>query len=145
MMHPSALPPEVFPPAQYASDHQPSDCRTLVQQCSGMCHAPYLLAAATMYEAGELCQHPPRPTQAVPQAGGPSRNVPYMHEISFIIGHGDSSVCTDCILGHPTVKWALHAPTRVPREHWPVSTIQDLLTGVMTTIRVPSHTHTADI
>ena len=30
-------------------------------------------------------------------------------------------------LNAPIVGWALHAPTQVPREHWPASTIQELL------------------
>ena len=33
------------------------------------------------------------------------------------------------ILGLPSVKWALRAPSQVPREHWPVPTTQVLLAG----------------
>ena len=78
IVHPTTPSPLLFPPAQHAIDYQRRDCHALVQQCFSMCHALHVLAAATMDEAGKLCQHAPRPTQAVLQAGGPLRDVPYM-------------------------------------------------------------------
>ena len=50
-----------------------------------------------------------------------------MSEISYIIGNVDWSLLAEYVLGLSTVGWALHASTQVPRQHWPASTIQDLL------------------
>ena len=110
-----------------AIDYQPCDCRTLIQQRSDMRYALRLLAAPTMDEGVELCRHAPRPTQAVLKGGGPLRNFPFMRSISYIIGSMDPSLFTDYVLGLATLGCALHAPTQVPREHWHVFMIQDLL------------------
>ena len=83
-----------------------------------MCHALHVLAAATMDEAVELCRHAPKPTQAA------LRNVPFKREIYYSIGNVDSSSFADYFLGLPTVRWTLQAPTRVTREHCPVSAVQ---------------------
>ena len=47
IIHAAALPPVVFPLAQYAIDYQPRDCHTLIQQRSDMCHACSALASST--------------------------------------------------------------------------------------------------
>ena len=50
-------------------------------------------------EAVELCQQASKLISAVMQAVGPLRNVPYMREISFIIGNENSFVFAEYIFG----------------------------------------------
>ena len=52
---------------------------------------------------------------------------PRRRTASHIIGNMDSLLFLDNVLGLPTVRWALHAPTQIQREHRPASTIQELL------------------
>ena len=85
------------------------------------------LATATRSEAAWLAARVPAPTRAVMLAGGPLKNVPFMREISAIIGTVDSNLFVDFVFGLPMLGWALHAPTQMRRDRVPEETVQDLL------------------
>ena len=125
-LHPALRPPPLFPPVRYAHLHQPNSPHATNAQREKMLVALQALADSTMAEAALLHERAPHPTQKVLTAGGPLRNIPFMREISHIIGHPDHNLLADYTLGLPMLGWALHAPTMVERFHPPETTITDL-------------------
>ena len=112
---------------EYALQHQPQDAEQLIVQRLQMSEALGALASATQQEAAWLAARVPAPTRAVMLAGGPLKNVPFMREISAIIGTVDANLFVDFVLGIPMLGWALHAPTQMRRDREPEETVEDLL------------------
>ena len=85
------------------------------------------LAKATLADAAFLLEMAPAPTRAVMLAGGALKNVPFMREISYIIGLIDSNIWIDFVLGLPMLGWARHAPTMMRRDRVPEESIEDFM------------------
>ena len=125
--HPFTRPPVLFPPVQYALAVQPRSMDTLNKQREEMMLALDQLAAATLEDAQFLASKVPWPTLQVMEAGGPLKNIPFMREITFIIGTVDPQLMPDFVLGLPMMGWAQHAPTQAQRDRQPEESILEFV------------------
>ena len=58
---------------------------------------------------------------------GPLKNIPFMREISYIIGTVDPQLMPDFVLGLPMMGWAQHAPTQAQRDRMPEESVEDFV------------------
>ena len=97
--HPFTRPPTLFPPVQYAIAAQPRDAQTVIRQRGAMVKALDALAEATLDDARFLAARVPWPTLQVLEAGGPLKNIPFMREVSQVIGTVDPPAHAGLCLG----------------------------------------------
>ena len=82
-----------------------------------MTEALEALALATADDSNFLATQVPWPTLQVMRAGGPLKNIPFMREVSYLIGTVDPQLLPDFVFGLPMMGWAQHEPTQMERVH----------------------------
>ena len=125
--HPAVRQPSLFPPVDHAFEHQAKNPEEVVAQRESMINLLCSLSTACAHEATVLRDLAPEPTQRVLVAGGPTRNIPFMREIAYVVSSPDYAALGDYCIGLQMLGWAQPAPGMLARTVYPMSTINTLL------------------